>query len=113
MKPFYIAIFLCSLAVAAMAWGCYHSTPRVFAAEDDKPCHADEEQVTDGNGGSKCVRRATEEELVHWPAKDCIRDFNVSDKTELVAPMGWNHKPDLSKARLEGFEFRLVCGTAK
>jgi hypothetical protein len=85
----------------------------VVAAQDEKPCHDDEKQVTDGRGGYKCVPKPEEEEFVVWPALDCVRDFKVTDKTELVAPVGWNRKPDLSKARLEGFEFRLVCGTAK
>ena len=92
---------------------CVLASHPAVSAQDEKPCHDDEQQVTDGRGGYKCVPKPPDEELVVWPALDCVRDFKVTEKTELVAPLGWNHKPDLSKARLEGFEFRLVCGIAK
>lgn len=95
-------LFLACLLLAILA---------PVVGQDEKPCHDDEHQVTDSRGGYRCVPT---EETMSWPATACVKDFKVSDQTTLVAPLFTEtHKPDLNRARLENFEFKMVCGVPK
>lgn len=80
----------------------------ILSANQDDPCHSDEVRTTDSYG-SHCAHKL---EFVEWNANDCVRDFKPTDRTKLIAPFGWDGKPDLSRARLENFDFKLagVCG---
>ena len=77
-----------------------------LVAQDDSPCHPDETILTDSRG-RHC---APKPEFAEWPAKDCLRDFRPNDRTKIVAPLSFDGTPDLSRARLEDFDFKMVCG---
>jgi hypothetical protein len=79
-------------------------------AQDDTVCHDDEAKVNDARGGYKCVPKVISME---WPAKDCIKDFKPNENTKLIVPLDYQGNPDFTKARLENFEFKMVCPVVK
>ena len=42
-----------------------------------------------------------------------MREFKVNSNTKLVIPLDYYGEPSMNEARLEHFEFKLVCGVKK
>lgn len=76
----------------------------------DTHCNEDESKVSDPRGGFKCVKKIISME---WPAKQCIKDFKPSDNTKIIVPLDSEGNPVYSLARLENFDFKMVCPVVK
>jgi hypothetical protein len=73
----------------------------------DPKCHDDERMETDtARGGLKCVKK---QQVAEYNAKECVRSFSMTDDSKLIIPLDSSGDPDVSRARLEGFEFRNIC----
>ena len=104
-------VFMMMMTVVSLVLFAVLSCLRIGVhAQDAKPCHEDEAQVTDSNGGYHCVARQQTEE---WNAEDCVREFKVNSNTKLVIPLDYYGEPSMNEARLEHFDFKLVCGVKK
>ena len=73
-------------------------------------CHDDEVKVTDTKGGYKCIPKVT---TMEWPAKGCVKDFKPTENTKLIVPLDWVGNPDFTRAKLENFEFTMICPVVK
>jgi hypothetical protein len=85
---------------------------RLFYGQDESACHDDEVRVPDSSG-AHCEPKPKEPKVVIFPARECVRDFNVKDSAELRVPVFPDGSLNMSQATLQGFDFKLVCAVVK
>jgi hypothetical protein len=50
---------------------------------------------------------------MEYSATDCVKDFKPGAQTTLVVPLFTDGSMNMGAARLEHFDFKLVCGVPK
>jgi len=107
MRKNFLIILLLSVAAFAVSYRPLQND------EKAAPCHDDEQQVTDSRGGYKCVPNDTKPKVMEYSATDCVKDFKPGAQTTLVVPLFTDGSMNMGAARLEHFDFKLVCGVPK